>query len=197
MAESRAGLTYEDDVIDLLIAQHSLIRDLFVEVKTTRGEAQQDAFDRLRRMLAVHETAEEEVLHPAARRELAAGNEGLVADRLAEENEAKEMLSRLEEMQPGEPEFFELLDQLRFAVLAHARSEERYEFMQLRGKSDPETLRSMATLVRAAEAAAPTHPHPGVESATANLAAGPFVAIVDRVKDAMRDTSGRTDDPRA
>lgn len=43
-------------------------------------------------MLAVHETAEEEVVHPAARRTLAGGNE-LVDDRLAEESEAKDMLS--------------------------------------------------------------------------------------------------------
>ena len=31
-----------------------------------------------------------------------------------------------------------------------------------------------------AEAAAPTHPHAGVESATANVSLGPFLAIVDR-----------------
>ncbi|MGH3685517.1 MAG: hypothetical protein ACRDRU_20850 [Pseudonocardiaceae bacterium] len=54
-------------------------------------------------MLAVHETAEEEVVHPAARRVLAGGNDGLVDDRLAEENEAKQLLSQLEGLQAGEP----------------------------------------------------------------------------------------------
>jgi Hemerythrin HHE cation binding domain len=191
-------ISQEVDVVDLLIQQHSLIRDLFDEVRSAQpAEAQQEAFYRLRRMLAVHETAEEEVVHPAARRVLAGGNDGLVDDRLAEENEAKQLLSQLEGLQAGEPGFLELLDDLRLAVLAHARSEERYEFMQLRAKLDAATLQAMATAVKAAEAFAPTHPHAGVESATANLAAGPIAAIVDRVKDAVRGTSGKTNDPRS
>lgn len=191
-------ISKEVDVVDLLIQQHSLIRDLFEEVKSAQpGQAQQEAFYRLRRMLAVHETAEEEVVHPAARRALAGGDEGLVDDRLAEENEAKQLLSQLEDVQPGEPRFLELLEDLRLAVLTHARSEERYEFMQLRSKTDAATLQAMAAAVKAAEAFAPTHPHPGVESVTANLAAGPIAAIVDRVKDAVRGTSGKIDDPRS
>lgn len=161
------------------------------------GEAQQEAFYRLRRMLAVHETAEEEVVHPAARRVLDGGNDGLVDDRLAEENEAKQLLSQLEDLQPSDPRFLELLEDLRLAVLAHARSEERYEFMQLRDKTDAATLQMMAAAVKAAEKSAPTHPHAGVESAATNLAAGPIAAIVDRVKDAVRGTSGKTDDPRS
>ncbi|MGB6165925.1 MAG: hemerythrin domain-containing protein [Pseudonocardiaceae bacterium] len=64
MAQTQQVTAEQVDVIDLLIAQHSLIRDLFEEVKTAQGEAQEEAFHRLRRMLAVHETAEEEVVHP-------------------------------------------------------------------------------------------------------------------------------------
>lgn len=195
MAQARQVMA-EVDVVDLLIAQHSLIRDLFEEVRTAQGEVREEAFHRLRRMLAVHETAEEEVVHPVARRVLD-GGEGLVDDRLAEENEAKEMLGELEGMQPGKPDFMELLDRLRMAVLAHARSEERYELMRLREKTDPSTLRAMAASVEVAEAFAPTHPHAGVESLTANLVAGPITALVDRVRDAVRGTSGTTDDPRS
>jgi hypothetical protein len=55
----------------------------------------------------------------------------------------------------------------------------------------------MAAAVKAAEAFAPTHPHAGVESATANLAAGPIAALVDRVKDAVRGTNGQSEDPRS
>ena len=102
MAKTRQVTVEQVDVVDLLIAQHSLICDLFEEVKTTRGEAQEEAFHRLRRMLAVHETAEEEVVHPVARRELAGGNDGLVDGRLAEENEAKKMLGELEGLRPGD-----------------------------------------------------------------------------------------------
>jgi hemerythrin superfamily protein len=197
MAQEQQLTAQDVDVVDVLIAQHSLIRDLFDDVKTAQGKAQQEAFHRLRHMLAVHETAEEEVVHPAARRVLAGGNDGLVDDRLAEENEAKQMLSELEQLRPGTPRFLQQLDKLRMAVLVHARSEERYEFMQLREKLDPSALRAMAASVKAAEAFAPTHPHPGVESAGANLMAGPIAAIVDRVRDAMQGTSGKSDDPRS
>lgn len=45
----------------------------------------------------------------------------------------------------------------------------RYEFVRLRRESNPAALRSMTGVGRAAEATAPTHPHPSMESATANL----------------------------
>jgi hypothetical protein len=38
---------------------------------------------------------------------------------------------------------------------------------------------------------APTHPHPGVESATANLALGPVAALMDRTKDVVRKAMGK------
>lgn len=44
----------------------------------------------------------------------------------------------------------------------------------------------MATMVKAAEAIAPTHSHPGIESATANTLAGPALSLFDRTKDLVR-----------
>jgi hypothetical protein len=49
----------------------------------------------------------------------------------------------------------------------------------------------MAGTVRAAEAVAPTRPHPGLQGATANVLLGPPVAIMDRARDAIRTTLGR------
>ncbi|MET7443578.1 hemerythrin domain-containing protein, partial [Streptomyces sp. NPDC005568] len=57
-----------DDVVALLMRQHGDIRNLFDEVEASSGDARQDAFRRLVRLLAVHETAEEEVVHPFVRR---------------------------------------------------------------------------------------------------------------------------------
>lgn len=177
----------DSDVVTLLMAQHSQIRDLFTEVKHAQGNDKREAFERLVRLLAMHETAEEEVVHPLAR--TAPGGDGVVDDRLEEEHRAKQMLQRLEELGPEGEGFDQMLDELRHAVLAHARAEERYEFVQLRHRTSPERLGTLATLVRAAEAVAPTHPHAGIESATANLTLGPFMAVVDRVRDAMRQAS--------
>jgi hypothetical protein len=179
-----------EDVVELLLSQHMQIRDMFVEVQTTTGTQRQDAFGRLVRLLAVHETAEELVVHPLARR-LLDGGEGLIDDRLAEEKQAKELLSRLESLGPDHEDFPPLLQQLRAAVLQHAHREEHYEFRYLRQQCDADQLRNLATVVRAAEKAAPTHPHPGVETAAENLTLGPVLALYDRVRDAVHKAISR------
>jgi hemerythrin superfamily protein len=175
----------EGDVVDLLIHQHSQIRDLFDEVENTLGQDRKNAFDRLVRLLAVHETAEEEIIHPLARRTLPGGEE-IVDDRLEEEHSAKEKLARIEGMDLETPQFLTELDELRIAVLTHARAEERYEFQRIRDELGDAQRRGLAAAVKIAEAIAPTHPHPGVESATKNLLAGPVAALADRVRDLIR-----------
>jgi hemerythrin superfamily protein len=179
----------QNDVVDLLIHQHSQIRDLFDEVENRIGAERQDAFARLVRLLAVHETAEEEIIHPLARRTLPGGEE-IVEDRLQEERSAKEMLARIEDMDHQSPRFLTELDKLRIAVLTHARAEERYEFHRIRDELDDAQRHALAAAVKLAETVAPTHPHPGVESATMNLLAGPIAAVTDRVRDLIRHARG-------
>ncbi|GAA2083859.1 hemerythrin domain-containing protein [Actinomadura alba] len=185
------GSMDEGDVVDLLIRQHEEIRTLFAEVTVSKGDKRRETFDRLRRLLAVHETAEEEIVHPNARRIIQDGDR-VVNERLAEENLSKRMLSELERIGTDSPEFARKLEQLRQAVESHAESEEREEFPALRRNSSPERLRVMKTAVKVAEALAPTHPHPGVESTGANLLAGPFLAVMDRTRDVMRKAVKRT-----
>lgn len=182
--------TADTDVVTLLMRQHGDIRNLFDEVEKSTGDERRDAFRRLVRLLAVHETAEEEVVHPFARRSLP-GGEGVVGQRLAEEKEAKELLSRLDGMDTDDPKFLPELTGLRAEVMAHARAEERYEFLHVRRSAGPGRLASMAKGVKAAEAMAPTHPHPGTESAAKNIALGPLVALVDRTRDAVRKAMGK------
>ncbi|WP_063736964.1 hemerythrin domain-containing protein [Streptomyces sp. RTd22] len=180
----------DTDVVALLMAQHGEIRNLFDEVGASTGDERRDAFRRLVRMLAVHETAEEEIVHPYARR-ATEGGAAVVADRLREEHEAKEVLSRLDGMDTEDPKFLPELLVLRTAVMEHARAEERYEFTQLRRLNDPDRLAAMAKSLRRVEGMAPTRPHPGVESAAANIALGPVAAVVDRTRDALRKAMGK------
>ncbi|MBC9712796.1 hemerythrin domain-containing protein [Streptomyces sp. TRM66268-LWL] len=188
--DARVAPESSEDAVALLMRQHGDIRNLFDEVEKTSGEARADAFRRLVHLLAVHETAEEEVLHPMARTAYA-GAEKVVEKRLAEEKEAKELLSRLDGMDTEDPKFLPQLLTLRTEVMKHARAEERYEFLHIRRNSSPAQLATMAKALRAAEATAPTHPHPGVESATKNALLGPVAAIVDRTRDAVRKAMGR------
>ncbi|MFD3549924.1 hemerythrin domain-containing protein [Streptomyces sp. NPDC058655] len=185
-----------EDVVALLVRQHGQIHSLFDEVRLSDGEDRKDAFQRLVRLLAVHETAEEEVVHPYARGAFDGGDD-VVQERLAEENAAKEMLTSLEGMDTGDPKFMPMLLSLRDAVLVHARAEERYEFAQLRRHSSPARLITMAKAVRAAEKMAPTHPHPSAESASANMMLGPMAALVDRTRDAIRGVMDKDSDPDA
>ena len=94
-------------------------------------------------------------------------------------------------MGPDAEGFDTLLIKLRKDVLAHAEHEEREEFPLLRKTHDSKRLEAMAGTVRAAEAVAPTRPHPGLQGATANVLLGPPVAIMDRTRDAIRKTLGR------
>ncbi|RSN67018.1 hemerythrin domain-containing protein [Actinomadura sp. WAC 06369] len=183
---STAPTTVENDIVDLLRAQHGQIRDLFDKVEHTTGKERTEAFQSLVRLLAVHETAEEEIVHPAARKALP-GGDAIVADRLREERAAKELLAELDGMDTAAPDFLEKLDRLRVEVLTHARAEERYEFDRLGDQFSESQRRGMAAAVKAAEASAPTHPHPGTETATKNMLVGPMASVVDRVRDLIRD----------
>ncbi|MFD3732732.1 hemerythrin domain-containing protein [Streptomyces sp. NPDC058632] len=180
----------DDDVVALLMRQHGDIRNLFDEVEATAGEERRDAFRRLVRLLAVHETAEEEVVHPFARRGFP-GGEQVVEDRLAEEKAAKETLAALDETDTDDPTFMPRLLALRRDVQEHARAEERYEFTHIRRSTDATGLAAMAKAIKAAEAMAPTRPHPGVESGAANVALGPVAALMDRTKDTVRKAMGK------
>ena len=166
--------------------QHNLIKDMFDEVLSASDpKAREKAFVDLRQLLAVHETAEEMVVHPRARREVADGDE-IVDARLKEEHEAKEELSKLESMDIDSQEFIDELTKFRDAVTDHAEHEENEEFNKLHRKLDADELKRMAAAVQAAEAIAPTRPHPGVESAKLNFIAGPFASMVDRARDALK-----------
>jgi hypothetical protein len=185
MTAQTTELDTAHDVVEFLIGQHMQIRDLFTEVQTSTGQTRRDAFERLVTLLAVHETAEEQLIHPLARTGVDGGGD-IVDDRLAEERAAKEMLARLEDLGPDAAEFPALLTELRVSVLTHAHNEEAYEFRYLRREIAATQLQPLVSMVRATEAVAPTHPHPGLESATANTVAGPVISLFDRTKDMVR-----------
>jgi hemerythrin superfamily protein len=181
-----------ESVIDLLIAQHTEIKQLFVEVVNARGPRKRELFEDLVRLLAVHESAEEEVVHPTARRNIEDGST-VVDRRLQEESEAKQALADLYDLGVDHPQFESRLRMLADDVIRHATAEETEEFRQLRSALHPDELARMAGVFRAAEAAAPIRPHPMAgESAKANVLLGPPLAIFDRVRDAVREWGRRS-----
>lgn len=172
------------DVVGFLKQQHEQIKGLFEQVLASSGSEREQAFVALRRLLAVHETAEEEIVHPRAKREIADGD-AVVDARLKEEHEAKKVLSELEKLDVDSPEFETKLRSLRADVIEHAEAEEHQEFDKLGAELDADQLERMRKAVEFAEKMAPTRPHAGVESPGANLLAGPFAMMMDRARDAI------------
>ena len=66
-----ATLTSSADVLDFLTGQHEQIKSLFSKTLDNAGPDREQAFMELRRLLAVHEAVEEEIVHPRAKRKLA------------------------------------------------------------------------------------------------------------------------------
>jgi hemerythrin superfamily protein len=179
--------TQQQDVVDLLLDQHSQIKMLLDRVTKATGTDKRDAFQDLVRLLAMHESAEEEVVHPKARKTIDNGDQ-IVQARLREEDEAKHTLAQLYDVGVEHPEFDGKFAAFASAVVEHAAHEETEEFPELRRSTPAERLRRMADAVKAAEAMAPTRPHPTVGgSAMANMIAGPPMAIFDRARDRMRE----------
>lgn len=174
----------EGDAVRLLLEQHARVRELFARLRSAAGVDRQRAFDELRALLAVHETAEEMVLRPTSVK--VAGRE-VVDARNAEEAEATRMLKELERLDVGSAEFATLLAAFEGAVTEHADNEEREEFPRVVAALDAEARAKMGKQIRVAEAIAPTHPHPSTAGSTgAQWAVGPFVSVVDRARDALK-----------
>lgn len=172
------------DVTDFLTGQHERIKELFDETLLAAGAERDESFVRLRRLLAVHEAAEQEIVHPRAARELDNGRE-LIDARLAEESQAKAALGHLERVDVDSEFFTEKLRELRDDVLEHAGYEERDEFAQLREELSDDELRRLQKAVELAEAIAPTAPDAAAQSAPADTLTGSFASMVDRARDTM------------
>jgi hemerythrin superfamily protein len=184
---SDARTMQSEDVITILLSQHQRVKELMSDIRKAAGEHKKQAFDELRALLAVHETAEEMVLRPVTR---SIGDQAVADARNAEEDEASHVLADLEKLDTASPEFDATFATFEQAVLTHADKEEHEEFPEILAKTEPERRANLGKALLRAEKLAPTHPHPGAAGSTAaQWAVGPFASLVDRVKDALKSDS--------
>ncbi|GIF97587.1 hemerythrin domain-containing protein [Catellatospora citrea] len=172
-----------DDVIDLLLSHHEQIKQLFGQVGRAHGEQKQAAWRDLKNLLVLHESIEQQLVHPLVARRVPDG-EDLIESRLQEEQQAVEDLTRLYEMGIDHPQFDDGLIELRDAVVEHAELEEDEEFGYLRDNVPTEQLIGLAAAARAAERIA-SRPH--AETPASGPQNGSPAAIADRVRGALRD----------
>jgi len=175
--------TATEDVIEVLLHQHEMVKSTFAEVLSAPPAWRQEPFDRLRALLAMHETAEEMVLRPRTR---SIGAEDVAEMRNSEEKAATEVLAELEKMGPEDARFLELLTQLHQDVLTHAAAEEAMEFPRIRMEVPLDEREAMGRRLLVVEKTGPTHPHTSTAGSTGrNWVLGPFASMVDHVRDAF------------
>jgi hypothetical protein len=103
---------------------------------------------------------------------------------MGEEEHAKRLLAKLQEIGPQGRGYLATLGALGREVLAHAAREEREEFPAL-ARLGRRRRWLLGLEVRLARQVAPTRPHPKVNGELANRLAMPVLGPVDRVRDVI------------
>ncbi len=182
--EAKAHERAQDDVLTRVLEDHAEIKRRF-NALTTAGspDDKREALTALIHKLVVHETAEREVIHPLTRD--AKQGDAVADKRITEEDQAEDLLARLEQLDVESAGFDDLIATLRDDVLQHAEAEQAHEFPKIEQAIDVDELNRLAPIFRAAEAS-PTHP-PGTDpaSAASHVAPVPLIAIAARARDAI------------
>ncbi|WP_202805934.1 hemerythrin domain-containing protein [Actinopolymorpha alba] len=185
------------DMIDVLVADHRELRQLFTQVERDKGQPakrRRQLADVVIAELVRHEAAEGRYLYPTARRVIPNGDT-LADQELSEHAEAEKTMKQLQRAKPSTPEFERLLDSLMQRTREHLRQEESEVFPKLREACSKEELRELGRKVEVAKAAAPTRPHPHApDKPPLNKLLGPGTGIVDKVRDLLtRRPTSRND----
>jgi hypothetical protein len=167
------------DVLELLTAHHARMNRLFGRAAGSTGDDARMAFGDLAQLIAVHEIAEERMIHPLVRR---LRPDDHLPDRLLdEESRISDALSDAVRA-TAHGRLDDTIGRLRDMVTAHSRREEHDEFPQLRRSVPVQERREMGRAVRAAEAAAAAEAGPR-DPARAEPRA--VAQTADRVRDAL------------
>lgn len=115
----------EQDLVDLLVAEHRRLESLFADIETARSPAaRRVALDAAITMLAAHTATEERLLHAHLPAELAEYE-------AAEHRRVDDLVARLTELNDVDPAFRLLLAALLEAVREHVQEEETELFPRL------------------------------------------------------------------
>jgi len=134
-AGRRPSVAIPQDVIDVIAPQHEHVRQLLAKVRQEAGQGRAAAFHTLRLTLALHETAEEQAIHPQVKRQLDL-HDRPVTDRIAEEQTAGQTIAALEILDVDSDQFNHTFERFAASVAEHAANEENDEWPALRQISE-------------------------------------------------------------
>jgi len=172
------------NVIELLSQDHAEVDALFRQVDQASSPEQiEELSKQIVRELSVHAAVEEQFVYPTLRAKVDDGSD-LADEAIDEHQEAKRLLADLEKQEAGTAEHTATMERLIDAIRHHVEEEEGEVFPALQAAVGASTLDALGTVVQEAKKLVPTHPHPLVPgTATAQLVAGPWASMVDRVRD--------------
>jgi hemerythrin superfamily protein len=184
VGSTRASL----DAVALLRNDHRQIEGLFKKFEATRNSRTKGRIrDNLVRELSIHASIEEELLYPAA--DERARQKGLVLESLEEHHLVKVLLAEIDGMNPEDERFEAKVHVLMENVLHHAKEEEEELLPKVRQVLSRSELIELGEQMEQAKERAPTRPHPKApDTPPGILVAGPVSAVMDSVKDVVRDT---------
>ena len=187
------------DALTFLRNDHESVLGMFEALDgAPRGEgAQVSGLDTMVTNLVIaesqHEAIEQQLFWPAVRKALDDGND--LADRaIAQEDEGKQLLQKLEKGKPGEPEYHTSLAEFIAAGRAHIAFEQDVVWPRFREAVDARELEELGEKLAAAKKIAPTRPHPDTPSdSLVQKTVGAVAATMDHVRDAA--TGRAADNP--
>jgi hemerythrin superfamily protein len=181
--------TGNQDVVDILTADHHEVLALVGQIPTADPERRRDMTDTVIAELVRHSVAEEMYVYPAMREHLPDG-ESQVQHDTEEHQQLEEVMKELEGLDAADARFLEALGRLESVLRDHVNDEESEQFPMLRARLSTEQLVEMGSKVETAKKAAPTRPHPSApHSELFHKLVGPGVGMVDRLRDKL---SGRS-----
>jgi hemerythrin-like domain-containing protein len=188
-----------NDGLSLLREDHRAMVELFQQIEAvprgipadTEGmQRKRKLFEQVSAALSRHAMAEEQLLYPLARRVLD-GGDALADHALAEHQQVKETLVRLDGLSVDNLDFDGEIRSLMATIRDHVKEEENDLFPALESRLTAGELAELARDLERAERMAPTRPHPNAPNQPPfNVLAGAGVAVVDKARDAL---SGRGD----
>ena len=183
------------DVFTVLSQDHQEVKDVLAELEKgpTAGTGASEDQLALRKKMAEtliieeskHEALEEMYFWPVVRDHLPNGN--TLADQATEqEQEAKEVLAKLDKLDASDAEFEQLLGSFIGAARVHIAFEETQVWSSLRTALNTERAAELGTQIAEGKKTAPTRPHPHTPPSPGVLkAAGPAAAVADKARDAV------------
>jgi hemerythrin superfamily protein len=111
------------DAVQLLIDDHTQVKQLFAQIIDGDEEERQELFDQLNMALRAHSKIELEIFYPRAV-EQKVGDEEWVEDAKEDHTMVEETLDELVELGVDDEEFIPRLTELRDAVVDHADNDE-------------------------------------------------------------------------